>query len=162
MLSTEFRHDDVPLSQPPATHWGSSSAGLPQFWSSISIVSKSVLSSEAVHILPKVREVDRLFWRGGRLTLIEVSSAANIIDERGLKKRAVVNYSMTHTARKSVSEAVLSQLLYQLKLSFAVLFSEKAENFSSFDQAFQNTRSAVREGEKLISMATNKTSAEGT
>ena len=156
MLSTEFRHDDVPLSQPPATHWSSSSAGLPQFWSSISIVSKSVLSSEAVHILPKVREVDRLFWRGGRLTLIEVSSAANIIDERGLKKRAVVNYSMTHTARKWVS-----QLLYELKLSFAVLFSEKAENFRSFDQAFQNTRSAVREGEKLISMATNNTSAEG-
>ena len=156
MLSTEFRHDDVPLSQPPATHWSSSSAGLPQFWSSISIASKSVLSSEAVHILPRVREVDRLFWRGGRLTLIEVSSAANIIDERGLKKRAVVNYSMTHTARKWVS-----QLLYELKLSFAVLFSEKAENFRSFDQAFQNTRSAVREGEKLISMATNNTSAEG-
>lgn len=47
------------------------------------------------------------------------------------------------------------------ELSFAVLFAEKAENFRSFDQAFQNTRSAVREGEKLISMATNNTSAEG-
>lgn len=58
--------------------------------------------------------------------------------------------------------AVLSQLLYELKLSFAVLFSEKAENLRSFVQAFQYTRSAVRgEGEKLISMATNNTSAEG-
>lgn len=151
----------VPLSQPPATHWSSSSAELLRFWSRISIVLKSASSSEAVHILSRVGEVDRLFWRGGRLTLIEVSSAATIIDERGLKKRAVVNYSMTHIARKWVSEAVLSQLLCELKLSFAVLFSEKAENFRSFDQAFQNTRSAVREGEKLISMATNNTSAEG-
>ena len=78
MLSTEFRHDDVPLSQPPATHWSSSSTGLLQFWSHISIVSKGVLSSEAVHILSRVREVDSLFWRGGRLILIEVSLAAKI------------------------------------------------------------------------------------